>query len=513
MPDIKTTGSIAKNTIALTLRMILRLVVSLYTTRVVLHALGVDDFGIYNLIVGFTMMFSFVNSSMSSSISRFIACDLGSEKSENDRTKTFRIAFTIQLLIALALLVVAEVIGVILINHYVDIPPHRLMAANILYQCTLVSLVFNILQAPFNATIIAYERMTAYAYFELIYVFLLLIIAFALQVLHGDLLVCYGFMLVGINIIIFICYKLYSNRFSICKTSLYLKWSKARDMLRFSGADFYANCSLSVQSQGQNIIINRFFGLTANAASGIGSQIYGALLMFSNSMCTAMRPRIIKHYASGEVLDFRSLMYNGARMVSFANLILCIPLIIILPSIISLWLNTIPKYAVLFARVLLIQHCFFSYKPILVAGIHATGRIVFFSLKSGTLYFISIPLQFFIAFWCCNAAIVYGSIIAIVGVNVLLMINALATLSGIERKLLILNIFTPPIITTVVIVLLSFLVKYCLANAMVVDLFIAIGSFIITAVVSYYFILDKESRLLLKGYIRMFLKKIGFLSC
>lgn len=493
-------GSIAKNSMALTLRMILRLVVSLYTTRVILHSLGVDDFGIYNVVAGFTVMFSFVNTSMSTAISRFIAYDLGQKNALESQIETFRIAYTTQFFIAISVIILAETIGLPLINNYLEIPKDKIKAANILFQCTLVSMSFNILQVPYNATIMAYERMTAYAYIELVYVFLLLGIAIALQQISGNLLVYYGLMLVGVNIIVFLCYRIYSGCFGICKTKLLFNWDKAKPMLKFSGADFYSNCSLSLQSQGQNIIINRFFGLVANAAVGVSNQIYGALLMFSSSMTTAIRPRIIKYFAAKEDEKFRTLIFDGSRLVSFVNLLICIPLIVLLPKVLSLWLGDVPKYAVTFCRILIFNHCVFSYKTILIAGLHATGNISKFSLLSGSLFIISIPFQFFIAWTGVSAGIVYGLLILLTGINIYLIAQALERHTPLKCAKIFKDIILPPFIVAILIVTFEFLTLSYIPDSLVNTICIGSISLFLAVVLSFYIVLNKNSRQILKSY-------------
>lgn len=492
--DLNTQPSISKNSIALVFRMLLRLLVSLYTTRVILNALGVDDYGIYNVIAGFSVMFSFVNTSMSTAISRFLAFDLGNGKDEASISNTFRLAFTSQVLLAIIVFILAEAIGIPIINNYLTIPVERIFAANILYQCTLVSLVLNMLQVPFNAAIIAFERMTAYAYIEIVYVILLLGIAFILQCLEGSLLIYYGLMLVGVNLMVFMSYLIYTRRFKICTPRILFNWASMKPMIIFSGADFYSNCSLSLQSQGQNIIINRFFGLVANASVGIASQVYGALLMFSSSITTAIRPRVIKLYAAEEKTLFLNLICDGSSVISFFNVIVCIPTIFLIKWILPLWLESVPAYATLFTQILLINHCLFSYKPILIAGLHASGKITGFSFISGTWFILAILIQYAIAYIGMDIVGVFGLIIVLTGVNIAFIVYYLNKLVNLPVKQIIRKVILP----TTLIVILSLTIGYFLTERfggeLSTEIEIAIGLFFFSGVLSTVFILNSRIR-------------------
>lgn len=490
----------SRNSVALLFRMLLRLLVSLYTTRVILNALGVDDFGVYNVIAGFTTMFSFVNTSMSTAISRFLAYDIGQSSPLQKLEETFRLAFSTQLILAVAAALLAESVGVPIINYYLSIPADKLFAANILYQCTIISLIINIIQVPFNATIIASERMNVYAYIEIAYAVLLLAIAFILQILKGPLLIYYGGMLVLINISIFILYYTYTRKFRICTSKVLFDWQKLKPILAFSSADLYSNASLAIQNQGQNIIINKFFGLVANASVGIASQIYGALLMFSSSITTAIRPRIIKLHAAKEHDAFVDLIINGSRLISFFNIFLCVPLFFCLRWILPIWLKEVPEYAVSLAQILLFNHCIFSYKSVLISGLHASGNIRQFSFWSGTWYILSIAIQYLLAVSGLNLGIVYSLIVIITAVNIIFILIFLRRLVNIKIKNLLSKVVIPNFAVTCSLVIIGY---FLLANSYsaVHEVLIYILLFIVCTLASTLFILDKKSRKIIKNYL------------
>lgn len=487
-------NSLAINSIALCFRMIIRMAISLYTTRVVLNALGVEDYGIYNVIAGFTVMFSFVNTSMSAAISRFLAFEIGRKGSEQDLKETFKTAFTTQAILAIVIIILAEAIGIPIINHYLTIPSDKIFAANILYQCTLISLFIHITQVPFNATIIAFEKMTAYAYIEIVYVTALLLIALTLKVLKGPLLVYYGGMLVMVNVLVLFCYLIYTRRFKICVPAFLFNWSKMKPMIVFSGADFYSNCSLSLQTQGQNIVINRFFGLVANASIGIASQVYGALLMFSSSITTAIRPRIIKLYAANEYDSFYNLIFDGSRLLSFFNTIICIPLIFSVQWLLQIWLGNITEYAVVFTQILLINHCLYSYKPILIAGLHATGKITKFSMVSGTLYLLAIAVQFIMAY--CGATIesVFGLILILTGINITVITYYLIKNANFSWTDILKKIIFPPTMVIAGLLFLGFITLNLIGNNRVYIILTVCTISLFGMFFSSLYILDERTR-------------------
>lgn len=500
-------NSLASNSIALCFRMIIRMAISLYTTRVILNALGEEDYGIYNVIAGFTVMFSFVNTSMSTAISRFLAFEIGRKSNEQELKDTFKTAFTTQAVLAGVIIILAEVIGIPIINYYLTIPPDKLFIANILYQCTLVSLLITFIQVPFNASIIAFEKMTAYAYIEIVYVTALLLIALALKILSGPLLVYYGGMLVLVNILILVCYYIYTRRFQICTPSFLFNWARMKPLVVFSGADFYSNCSLSLQAQGQNIVINKFFGLIANASVGIASQVYGALLMFSSSITIAIRPRIIKLYAAKELDSFNYLILDGSRLISFFNTIVCIPLIFSIQWILKLWLGEVPEYAVIFTQILLINHCLYSYKPILIAGLHATGKITKFSIVSGTWYILAIGIQFLIAYLGANIETVFGIILLLTGVNIIIIVYYLAIIANFSWTDILYKVIIPPTVVFLGMIFLGFFaLKWLSTNSNTI--FIVSGVSFVSLFFSSMFILDKRTRHHIAKFSRTLLDKL-----
>ncbi len=273
---------VAKNTIALALRMVLATVVGLYTSRIVLQALGVDDYGIYGVIGGVVGMASFLNSSMAGATSRFITFELGTGNQTNLK-KIFSNAFIIHLVIALVVAILAETIGLWFVNNRMNFPADRMFAVNVLYQFTILSMVVNFTQIPYSADIIAHERMSIYAYFEIINVILKLGIVYLLLIVNTDRLILYAALTLCVSIISALIYRIYCMRhFSEARIQFRLDKAVLKEMLLFSGYDLYGNMCVVAKNQGQPIIINMFFGVVANAGATIATTINGTVKGFTS---------------------------------------------------------------------------------------------------------------------------------------------------------------------------------------------------------------------------------------
>lgn len=384
---------IAKNTLVLYIRMALSMIVSLYTSRVVLRDLGAEDFGINNVVAGVVAMFTFLNASMSGATSRFLTFYLG--KGDADGLKrNFGAAKTIHFFIAFVVLILAETIGLFFLNNKLVIPENRMFAANVVYQCCVVSTLFTITQVPYSACILSHEKMTAYAYLELSNTFLKLIAVFVLS-LGTDKLILWGILTAVVTLMISFSYRLYCWR-------LYTEsWAKfnfdkneVRPMLGFSGWDLYGNLSVMARTQGVNMLLNIFFGPLMNAAAGVATNVQSAVMALSGNLVTAMRPQIVKRYACGEIDSMLKLLDDVSRLAFVLISILTIPLIVETDYILYLWLGNIPEPASQICIYVLIFNVFANQSVILVSVLHATGKIFRPSFINGTLYLLVIPFSY-----------------------------------------------------------------------------------------------------------------------
>ena len=364
---------IAKNTLFLYVRMLLSLIVSLYTSRVVLQTLGFSDYGIYSLVGGVVVIFSFLNSSLSGATSRFLTYELG--RGEMQRLKeTFSSAIQVHLFIALIVFILAETLGLWFFATKLVIPEERMFAAHVVYQCSIISTIIQIVQVPYDASIIAHERMNVYAYIELLSVFLRLAIVYLLLVGKFDKLELYALLVLSVQLIIALMYRMYSVRkFEECRFSSVRHPKTFKSILNFSSWNL--------------------FGVIYNASSGIATTVDGAIAGFCTNVIIAFRPQITKSYAQGGLDEMMRLMVNASKFSQLLYLVIALPLLFELPYVFEIWLGDVPPLSVEICRLLIITNIFFQLTQIIHIAIHATGNIKLLSLSNGTLLlFVLLPV-------------------------------------------------------------------------------------------------------------------------
>ena len=345
---------IAKNTILLYVRTILVMLVSLYTSRVVLNTLGVEDFGVYNAVGGIVSMFAILSGALSSAISRYITYGLG--KADNDRLNiVFCTSVNIQVLLSVIILIACELVGVWFLNNKMNIPADRMIAANWVLQFSLLTFVVNLISVPYNACIIAHEHMNAYAYISIADVILKLCVAYFLIISPFDMLTFYAFLLFVASLGVRLLYGLYCKRyFQECKYRFVHDKNLFVEMLKFAGWNFFGNTAYVLNTQGVNLLINVFFGVVANSARGIASQVEAAVNQFVSTFTTAVNPQITKSFAQGDSQRMNYLVCKGAKFSFFLLLFFALPLIFETDSILVLWLGNVPEGASLFVKLSLI---------------------------------------------------------------------------------------------------------------------------------------------------------------
>lgn len=385
---------IAKNTLLLYVRMLFMMAVSLYTSRVILNALGVEDYGIYNVVGGVVAMFSIISGSLSAAISRFITFELG--KGDIDKLKkTFSAAVTIQLLLSLIIVILIESVGVWFLNFKMTIPSDRMAAANWVLQFSIVTFVINLVSVPYNATIIAHERVSAFAYISILEAVGKLAIAFLIMVSPIDRLVFYAILMCGVAVIVRLTYGYYCKRhFSECRYSF--RWDKEIlvKMFGFAGWNFIGASSAILRDQGGNIVINLFYGPAVNAARGIAMQVNGVVTGFVSNFMTALNPQITKSYAAGDRAYMMTLIYQGARLSFYMLLLLSLPVFLNTHYILVIWLKLVPEHAVSFVQLTLLFAMSESISNPLVTAMLATGRIRNYQIVVGGLQMMNLPVSY-----------------------------------------------------------------------------------------------------------------------
>ena len=366
---------IAKNTLLLYVRTFVTMLISLYTSRVVLNTLGVSDYGIYNVVGGVVMMFSVISSSLSSSISRFITYELGHGNFVRLQ-RIFSTSVNIQIGISLIIFVLAESFGVWFLNAQMNIPSGRITAANWVLQCSLLSFIINIISVPYNACIIAHERMSAFAYISILEAVLKLAIVYTLVISPFDKLVTYSVLLVAVSLLIRLTYGQYCKRnFAESRYKFVYDKPLIKEMTGFAGWTFFGNGAYMLNVQGVDMLINVFFGVTLNAARGVATQVQNAVMQFVNSFTVAMNPQITKSYAAGEMDYMYRLVCRGARFSFFLLFIFTVPIVCEADYILRLWLKIVPEHAPVFLRLTLFGALMTLLGNSMLTAVSATGKI------------------------------------------------------------------------------------------------------------------------------------------
>lgn len=383
---------IAKNTLFLYVRMFLTIVVNLYAVRVIWQVLGVDDYGVYNVVGGIVTMFAFLNNAMVASSQRFISFELGT--GDNERLKkVFCISVTVHILLAITILLLAETIGLWFLNEKLNIPAGRMSAANWVYQCSIIAFMINVVSVPYNACIVAHEHMKAYGYFGILEVIMKLAIVFLLLAIPFDKLITYAVLVVCVSAIMRLIYGIYCRRnFSECRYKLISDHHLMRDMFSFAGWSFIGNLGFSVRDQGLNIVVNLFFNVAVNAAKGVVMQIGSAVNGFAQNFQMALNPQITKRYASGDIASMVNLVFYGCKYSAMLMMFIVVPLFFASEHILKLWLGYLAPYTVGFMRLVLIMVFIDSVIGPVTTALQATGRIKWFQIIVSIIMLANIPM-------------------------------------------------------------------------------------------------------------------------
>ena len=385
---------IAKNTAMLYFRMILTMAVTLYTARIILNILGVEDYGIYNVVGGFVTMFGFLNSAMASATQRFFSFEIG-RKNYNQLRNVFSMSVNIHFIIAVAILLLAETVGLWFVNTQLTIPHERMVAARWVYHFSVFALMVNMVSVPYNAIIIAHERMKVFARISIIEVGLKLLIVFMLQWFGFDKLKFYAVLMFIVALLIRLIYGIYCNR-SFKESKFRKYWNKTlfNTLINYAGWNLWGNAASIIMGQGVNVLLNIFFGPVVNAARGIAYQVRSALNQFVFNFQLAMNPQIIKSYAADDLKYMHQLIFQGAKYSFFLLFALSLPILLETKNILQLWLKIVPEYTIIFTQLIIINILIDSVSGPLMTAAHATGKIKAYQAIVGGLKILVLPISY-----------------------------------------------------------------------------------------------------------------------
>lgn len=356
------------------------MLVSLYTSRVVLNTLGVEDYGTYAIVGGVVAMFGFLNSSMASATQRFLAYEIGRGDSQMLKN-VFNMSINVHFLIAIIVVILAETAGLWFLNNKLTLPLERIDAAQWVYQFSVLAFVVGILSVPYNAMIIAQEKMNVYAWVSIMDVIFKLLVAFLLLYVSFDKLKLYAILIFSVSFITTSVYILYC-RISFKETKFKFIWDAGlfKRIFSHSGWMLFGTSSNMLSTQGVNILMNMFFGVTVNAARGIAVQIQAIVNSFVNNFMMAVQPQIIKNYAQNNYKEMYKLVFSSSKYSFFLVFILSLPILFLTETIISWWLGMVPEHVVLYTRLILIDLLIITQYPSIASVSQATGKIKYYQL-------------------------------------------------------------------------------------------------------------------------------------
>lgn len=497
---------LAKNTMFLYFRMIFIMAVTLYTSRVVLRVLGVEDFGIFNVVAGVVAMFGFLNSSMSATTQRFISFSLG--RGDDNLNKVFSTCVLTHALIALGVLVLVESVGLWFLYNKMIIPEVRMDAAFWVFQFSALSTVVTVMSIPFNADIIAHEKMSAFAYISIVEVCLKLLIVFLLDVGNIDKLVLYGFLLLLVQCGIFLTYMGYCLRhFKESRFRFVYEKKLFSEVFSFAGWNLWGYLASILYTQGLNILLNVFFGPVVNAARGLANQVDGAIRLFASNFQMAINPQIVKTYAAKDLESMHKLVFRSSKFSFFLLLALSLPVMIEAPVILRLWLSTVPDWTASFLRLMLVVVIVDSVANPLMTSAAATGRIKLYQSVLGGIQLLIVPVAYVVLRMGGepNSVFVVHICICLIAFAVRLFI--VRGMIGLSIKKYLMEVCVKSGVVTVVATVLPLTLYFSITNSLlsaIVVVFVSLGS---VAVSAYAIGLTKNERVFVSDKIGQILAK------
>ncbi len=391
------TRTIAKNTLYLYVRMFFNMGVSLFTSRVILNTLGVNDYGIYNLVAGIVVLFSFLNSAMSSSTQRFLNYEIAKKNIEKVN-KVFCTSFNIHVLISIVVLLLGETVGLWFLNYKLNIPTNRIYAANWVYQMSLFTTVINITRIPYNSVIIAYQQMSFYAYVGVLETILKLLIVYMLVLFSNiDHLIAYAALLLMVNVLMNIIYRYYCIKKYKKESSYHFRRETElmKEMTNFSGWNLLGQIANVGSTQGLAMVLNIFIGVTINAAMGIANQINAAIYSFISNFQIAFNPQITQTYARGEYESHSKLLLTTSKMSFFLLAFIAFPVLVNTNFILNLWLgNTLPEYVDQFTQIIILISLIDALSGSFWMSAHAIGNIKKYQIYLSILLLFNVPIAY-----------------------------------------------------------------------------------------------------------------------
>ena len=494
---------IAKNTILLYFRMILLMAVSLYTSRVVLSTLGIEDYGIYNVVGGFIGMLAFLNGAMCSSTQRFITVELG-RGNEESLKRVFSTCVITHGMIAALVFVIAETVGLWFVMEKMVIPEERITAVMVVYQCSIVTSIIQIMSYPYNADIVAHEKMSAFAYISIYEAFANLGIVFLIRIGNFDRLALYAVALLLVKVSVIMVYRIYCKR-NFIEASMKKIFDKTliKHIFAFTGWNLWGGMAGTLMGQGINVLLNLFFGPTVNAARGLAVQVQSAVHMFATNFQMAMNPQIMKTYASGEINAMHLLVFRSAKFTFMLLLCIMLPLAVEIDTVLGIWLKEVPVYTNIFVCLMLVICMIDSVSNPFMTAAAATGKVKIYQSMIGGILISIVPIAYIVLKLGGNPYSVFyvHIVVGLIAYTArLLIVRGLIKLSIREY---IANVIIPCVLVLLPSALFAVFVKHLMPEGLLFT-FMNIAIIItVTAIISFLLGLNKHERTFILNKVKM----------
>lgn len=492
---------LAKNTLLLYMRTVAVMIISIFTSRVILQSLGIEDYGAYNVIGGFVAMFSMLGGTLVTATQRFINVELGKKENGNPN-EVFCTAMGIHIILAVIIFVALETFGLWFLNYKMNIPDGRMFAANVVFQCSILAFLLNIICMPYNAIIIAFERMKAFAYISLYDVILKLLISYVLFLFMYDRLIIYAFLILLLAISERFIYSIYCRKHFPEESEFHFVRNKQAYIRQtsFAGYTFLGSFAAILSSHGVNIVLNLFCGVAVNAARAISMQVLHAVSKFVSDFTVALNPQIVKTYAAGEIDKSMELVYRGAKFSYYLMFIFSVPIIFLTPEILHLWLGHYPDHTIIFVRLTLVYGLVTVLSKTLTTEILATGKIRANAFIIGGLRLLILPFSYLVLWMGYEAYTVYYVMIVIDSISILTRLYILKDVTGVKMIGYIKNVLIPVLLVSILSCVLCYIIWRHIPYTLPYNLLYIVCSLIICMVIAFCVgISSNEKRMIMSG--------------
>ncbi|MDR2511807.1 MAG: hypothetical protein LBC89_05050 [Bacteroidales bacterium] len=500
---------IAKNTIYLYIRTVFMMLVALVTSRVVLGTLGFVDYGLYNVVAGVISLFSVLSATLGAATSRYLTFELG--LNDNNRLRNvFRTAFNIHLGLVFIVILLGESIGLWLVNHVLNIPPERLFACRVIYQFVIISAVFTIMQIPFNALIIAHEKMNVFACIGLSDAALKLGIAYLISATNFDKLIFYGGLMAGAVVVIYcICHFYCKTRLEGYNLGKKMEKTVFKEMMAYSGWNLFGVVQNIASNQGINILINVFFGPVVNTANAIAQQVNTAVSSFYDNFTTSLNPQIVKTYAKNEWAEMKTLIFRGGRFSFFLLMLFLLPVYLETDILLKLWLKNVPESTILFTRLAIAVSLVGCFGSIMYMAVAATSKIKWYQITVGGTLLLTFPITYLCYKLGATPAIAYIIMIIMTTITVCIRLIFLKKLLGITPKEYLTKVIGISLIVFILSAILPLCVHYFMDYSILRLIVVTFASVVSSSIFVYLLGITKEEKQSVNNFVKNKLHKNG----